>query len=693
MKNIIFFFYNIKFKLDKNKYIQAIRQSLITLLPIFLIGAIALLFQSFPVESIRNIIIKSFDGVLYALLNVIYLITFGFSSIYILLSITYLYYKSISNNKNTQIFVCFNSLICYFILLGVKVLFGEASILEYTGMSNVFSAVLVSFISTSIFHFVVKKIESNKKNKLRFSSSFNSALSSVTPILICIIIFSIISLPIYYLGNHKNFNDLLISLLVYPFEHIGATYFGGLLINLFSSIFWFFGIHGNTIFEEVYRNIFLFEPGKIVTKHFFDCFSLIGGCGTTLSLVISLLIFSKGKRKKHVAKISSIPCLFNISELVVFGIPIILNPLYLIPFIMVPIINYSVSYLFVSSGIVGAIVFNNFQWTTPVLISGFQATNSLSGLLLQFLCLVIGVLVYTPFVMLDNIISEMSADEMNNELTKYIQKCEREYNEPNILSLNNHLSYHAEGILIELEEAIENQNLEIYYQPQVENEKIVSIEALLRFKYKTDIYLYPPLVIELAKEKRIFKSLTKEIVNQVINAAKRVNELDSNIKFSINVDIDLLNDDDFIYWFVDAINRNNIIHDKIGVELTENSRIKNATKFKEIFDFLHKNNIKIYMDDFSMGHTSIVYLQNGSFDYVKIDGSLVKNLHNSRSKDIIESIVNLGNSLNFGVIAEYVETKEVKEELEKIGCKIFQGYYFYRPMDIESLLKVLKNRN
>ena len=54
---------------------------------------------------------------------------------------------------------------------------------------------------------------------------------------------------------------------------------------------------------------------------------------------------------------------------------------------------------------------------------------------------------------------------------------------------------------------------------------------------------------------------------------------------------------------MDAINRNNIIHDKIGVELTENSRIKNATKFKEIFDFLHKNNIKIYMDDFSMGHT------------------------------------------------------------------------------------------
>ena len=93
--------------------------------------------------------------------------------------------------------------------------------------------------------------------------------------------------------NGSNFNDLIIAVLSSMFTKIGSTDLGGLLVNFFSSVFWFFGIHGNSVFEPVYRSVFLFEEGKIVAKYLFDCYSFIGGGGGTLALLIAILIFSK----------------------------------------------------------------------------------------------------------------------------------------------------------------------------------------------------------------------------------------------------------------------------------------------------------------------------------------------------------------------------------------------------------------
>ena len=99
------------------------------------------------------------------------------------------------------------------------------------------------------------------------------------------------------------------------------------------------------------------------------------------------------------------------------------------------------------------------------------------------------------------------------------------------------------------------------------------------------------------------------------------------------------------------------------------------------------------MDDFSMGNTSITILQKNYFDFVKIDGSLIRNLENERTRSIVSSIIQLGQQLNFSIIAEYVETEKQRDQLLAMGCNIFQGYLYYKDMPIQALLTLLENEN
>ncbi|MFQ8600501.1 MAG: PTS transporter subunit EIIC [Oscillospiraceae bacterium] len=138
-------------------------------------------------------------------------------------------------------------------------------------------------------------------------------------------------------------------------------------------------------------------PTEIFTKTFFDTFVLMGGCGSALCLLIAILVTSKRRNVKKLAKISLAPMLFNINELLLFGLPVIFNPMLLIPFILTPILLTLTSCFAVATGLVGCTV-QSVHWTTPVLLSGYAATGSVAGSVLQLINLAVGILTYLPFV-------------------------------------------------------------------------------------------------------------------------------------------------------------------------------------------------------------------------------------------------------------------------------------------------------
>ncbi len=687
-------YFKIYLKLEKNKYLSAIKQAFIMMIPIFMIGSLAILLQNFPIEVVRKFFNTALNGYINAFLNLIYTATFGFASVYVVITLTYQYSCNICKNPSTRVFAIINSLVCYFALLGSDVLTDGTKLLEYTNMTNVFSSLITSLISTRLFFLWLDFIE-KKKDKTLYNSSFFGGLHSLAPIAICVAIFSLIACLIACLpiDSIMNFNDLVIYLLSKPFEFIGATYGGGLLILFIESFLWMFGIHGNNVFETINNNVFKYGNGKIVTKAFFDTYVLLGGCGATLCLLIALLIFSKSKRKKKLGYMSSVPMLFNVNEIMVFGLPIVLNPIYIIPFILTPLVNFSIAYVATATGMVPVINNPDVFWTTPVILSGFQATNSIRGSLLQVFCLAVGVGIYIPFVKLNNIISEKDNNVIVTDLINYVKNCEANKLSFNTEELNVLEKQYVDGIASKLSKDILNENITVFYQPQVMNDKIISLEGLLRFKYKGSNYIYPPLIINIANEKNLFVDLTKVIIKKSIENLKLVQNLKNDFSVAINIKFELLMDNDFRKWFIDIIHENKIPKNTFGIEITEEANLSEKEKCTQIFYELHENGILIFMDDFSMGNTSISVLENNHFDYVKLDGHLVQNLGNERSNEIVSTIIELGEKLHFDVIAEYVETEEQKNILDSLGCNIHQGYYYYKALPFNEIYSFIEKEN
>ena len=130
------------------------------------------------------------------------------------------------------------------------------------------------------------------------------------------------------------------------------------------------------------------------------------------------------------------------------------------------------------------------------------------------------------------------------------------------------------------------------------------------------------------------------------------------------------------------------------VEITEQDVITNADAVIDKMQRLKNCGHVLLIDDFGMGHTSLIYLQSNYFGVVKLDGSLVKNLmDNETNQKIISSIVELGRELDVKIIAEYVETAEQRDLLKKLGCIWYQGYLYSKPVPLDDFIQCIKEHN
>lgn len=201
-------------------------------------------------------------------------------------------------------------------------------------------------------------------------------------------------------------------------QHIGSI----VLISFLIPLFWFFGLHGANLLEAVMQpvygalsliNIDLFQAGvrtvgtganelAVWVRGSWDAYVFQGGSGATLPLILAFLLFSKVKEHKEVAKLGVAPGIFMINEPILFGIPIVLNPIFLIPFLLVQPILTVIAYYATVLGIAGPIV-NSVPWTTPPILNAYLATNgSIGAALVALVNMVVAFVIYMPFVMVVN---------------------------------------------------------------------------------------------------------------------------------------------------------------------------------------------------------------------------------------------------------------------------------------------------
>lgn len=200
---------------------------------------------------------------------------------------------------------------------------------------------------------------------------------------------------------------------------MGTNIFAVVIIGLVSNFLWVLGIHGPNTVAAIREAIFSeanLENLSYAASHgttwgapypttwgsIYDTFANYGGSGMTLGLIFAIFIASRRPEYRDIAKLSIVPGLFNINEPIIFGLPIVLNPVLIIPFILVPAVNSLIGYFFVSMNIIPPVAYA-LPWTTPGPLIPFLGTGgNWLALGVGIFCLIVSTLIYLPFVIASN---------------------------------------------------------------------------------------------------------------------------------------------------------------------------------------------------------------------------------------------------------------------------------------------------
>lgn len=473
-----------------------------------------------------------------------------------------------------------------------------------------------------------------------------------------------------------------------------SNFLSGLLYTFAVNLMWFFGLHGSHILEAVAVHNFGVTGNVVFSKAFYDVYVAMGGCGTTVSVLIALLLFFRKERTGKLAGLASFTVVFNLNEMLTFGIPIILNPILLVPFVLTPVVCYCLAYAATVCGFLPVLT-HEVVWSAPVGIGGYLASGSWKGIAVQAVGILAGILFYLPFLKMNQRMEVYKAKCHVQVLIHELQEKEEQIDQPVFLTRGDHIGMISRMLLLDLKHAIKNKELYMLYQPQVYSDgTCIGAEALLRWNHPVYGMIYPPLIIYLAEAGKVLPELERFIIDQVTDGIVQTRaQYDSDFKISVNITAHSL------LWDVEGYIRQTMEQKGIDahmlwIEITEQDILLQTDVVVRKLEELKKQGHKLLIDDFGMGHTSLLYLQSEYFDVVKLDGSLTRPLLKSHTNQkIVRSIIELGQELGVKVIAEFVENREQRDLLDTLGCHCYQGYLYAKPLELEAFITYMKQMN
>ncbi|QDF76691.1 MULTISPECIES: EAL domain-containing protein [Shewanella] len=237
----------------------------------------------------------------------------------------------------------------------------------------------------------------------------------------------------------------------------------------------------------------------------------------------------------------------------------------------------------------------------------------------------------------------------------------------------------------ELRKAIDRQEFELHFQPQIDilkDDKVVGMEALLRWHHPTEGYIRPDIFIRVAESCGLIIDIDRWVIKQAcIQGAKWGEEFGEELKLSVNVSAVHFRQPDFIQDVQQALQESGMPAKMLGLEITEGVLMKELHVAKDHLEALRAIGIDVAIDDFGTGYSSLAYLRSFDVSTLKIDRSfLIDIANNEADQAIASSIIELARNLKLKVVAEGVETQEQLEQVFSRGCYIIQGYYFAKPM-------------
>ena len=408
--------------LSKNKILSAIRDGFLVTTPIVIIGSIFLLIANFPINGYPEFMAGIFGENWAQYLGRVTAIAFDCIALLSSFAIGYNYAKE--KGLANRVSAATVALVSFLIVTPqrhpnfVNVENSEQVFRGFAfgnfGTAGIFLSMLVAIVAVEIFAWAVKR-----KLVIKLPEGVPPAVmdsfAALIPAALSMIFFFIINIVISK-TSYEYLHNLIYQVLQAPLVGLGKFALFEVIYQFLSTLFWFFGINGpavtNTIFSPIHKALTLenYEAAKaglemtnIFTAGFSDFFCNFGGGGSTLGLVIMMSFLAKSERMKVLGRLSLPAGIFGINEPIIFGLPIVLNPIMIIPFILAPLVNTVLAYLATISGFIPVTLGIQLPWTTPIGFSGYLITGSFKAVILQLGLLALNMVIYYPFMkLLDN---------------------------------------------------------------------------------------------------------------------------------------------------------------------------------------------------------------------------------------------------------------------------------------------------
>ncbi|MBI9013713.1 MAG: PTS sugar transporter subunit IIC [Clostridiales bacterium] len=392
-------------KVGSQKHLVAIRDGFIAIMPLIIAGSFAVLINVFPIEAWTKFLDTTVGGYIRSTNGNIWTGSFMIMSYLIAFTIPYAFAKNKGANELATGILGFATFIILMPGMGEGLGWGLPN--AWAGTSSLFVAIFNGLFVAELF----TRLFGNDKLIIKLPEGVPPAVArsfaALLPSLITVVAVSVIKLIWVEAFNTPNIMEFVMNTIQRPLIGMANTLPAAIAVAFFNHFLWFFGLHGSNILEPLMQSLYLpaLEANAagtgafIVTKPFFDAFVYMGGSGTTIALLGAIFVASKRRKDlRDIAKLGLAPGLFNINEPVIFGLPIVLSPVFFIPFIITPVILTIVAYVTTAIGIV-PLTTVMVPWTTPPVLGGYLATGgSIMGGLLSIVNLAIAFVIYLPFV-------------------------------------------------------------------------------------------------------------------------------------------------------------------------------------------------------------------------------------------------------------------------------------------------------
>lgn len=415
---------NVAYRITNQKYILAIKKSFVVLMPVIITGAFAILISNMLLSDETGLAAFEFLSFLSALKPITDAIQYATLN-FLTIGAVFLIGLELAriNGHKSSLFPGILALMSYISVIPTTVLLEVEGNMqevvnvvarEFTDPKSLFLGMFIAIISVEMY----TKLESFDRLQIKMPdsvpSNVSASFSALIPGILTVTIISAFGFTFEKVTGMYLY-EAIYNLIQRPLESVMQGLPGILILMFVAQIFWVIGIHGNQMIKPIREPILLaaittnmnaFAAGEeipnVITMPFWDVYMSMGGSGVTIGLLIAIFIVSKRKDMKGIAKLSIGPGIFNINEPVVFGMPIMLNPILAIPFIITPLVTGTIGYIATVTGFAAKAVVM-VPWTTPPILSAYLSTaGSIGAVITQILCIIVSIFIYLPFVIISN---------------------------------------------------------------------------------------------------------------------------------------------------------------------------------------------------------------------------------------------------------------------------------------------------